>query len=162
MVLSGVMSDREAIKAMGSPVIFIYVGTLPLSTALKLTGGDVAIADGFNRVTGGMSPLMIMISMYLVCMILTQFITNSAVGNAFRTMAALIAVQSGYDARALMLAVAQGSGNCYLTPMAAPAMTMGFESGGYTTKQFMKQGLILSAVRFLAFVLWVPFVFPLK
>lgn len=134
----------------------IHVAAMMIPIVLEITG------DGFNRVTGGMSPLLIMISMYLVCMILTQFITNSAVGNAFRTMAALIAVQSGYDARALMLAVAQGSGNCYLTSMAAPAMTMGFESGGYTTKQFMKQGLILSAVRFLAFVLWVPFVFPLK
>lgn len=109
-----------------------------------------------------MSPFMIMLSMYLVCMVLTQFITNSAVTNAFKTLAALICVQSGYDATALMLATIEGAANCYLTPMAVPAMTMGSEAGGYTMKDHFKLGLPLSIVRFVLFCLYIPLVFPLK
>lgn len=161
LVVSGVLTDKEAIRAMGNPVIYITIGTLPLATALKKTGADVLLADNFNRMTGGMSPIMIMICMYLICLILTQFITNSAVTNAFKTLAALIAVQNGYDARALMLCTTEGSSNCYLSPMAAPAMTMGYESGGYTMKQHFKMGLPLTIARFIIFVLYIPRVFPL-
>ena len=88
LVLTGILSDREAIKAMSNPVIFITIGTMPLSTALKSTGADVLLADTFNRLTGNLSPFMTMVSMYLVCFILTQFVTNSAVNNAFKTLAA--------------------------------------------------------------------------
>lgn len=161
LVLTGVLSDREAIRAMGNPVIFITIGTLPLSTALKATGADVLLADTFNAMTGNMSPFMTMVSMYLVCFILTQFITNSAVNNAFKTLAALICVQNGYDARALMLSCQEGSSNCYLTPMAAPAMTMGYEAGGYRMKDYLKMGAVLCLIRLAAFVIYVPIVFPL-
>ncbi len=37
LVITGIVSDREAIRAMGNPVIFITIGTMPLSTALKST-----------------------------------------------------------------------------------------------------------------------------
>ena len=161
LVLSGVLTDKEAIGAMGNPVIFITVGTLPLATALKTTGADVLLADGFNSLTNGMSPILIMICMYLVCMILTQFITNSAVTNAFKTLAALICVQNGYDATALMLATTEGAGNCYLAPMAAPAMTMGSEAGGYSMKDHFKMGLPLAIARFIIFCIYIPLVFPL-
>ena len=161
LVFSGVLTDREAINSMGNPVIFITIGTLPLATALSATGADVLLADVFNKLTGGLSPVMTMILMYIVCCVLTQFITNSAVNNAFKMLAALICVQNGYDARALMLSTQEGSANCYLFPAAAPAMTMGFEAGGYTVKQHFKQGLYLSLVRFLCFVIWVPMIFPL-
>ena len=161
LVLSGVLTDKEAIGAMGNPVIFITVGTLPLATALKTTGADVLLADAFNSLTNGMSPILIMISMYLVCMVLTQFITNSAVTNAFKTLAALICVQNGYDATALMLATTEGASNCYLAPMAAPAMTMGSEAGGYSMKDHFKMGLPLAIARFIIFCIYIPLVFPL-
>lgn len=161
LVVSGVLSDKEAISAMGNPVIYITVGTLPLATALKSTGADVLLADSFNRLTNGMSPVMIMICMYLICMVLTQFITNSAVTNAFKTLAALICVQNGYDATALMLATTEGAANCYLAPMAAPAMTMGSEAGGYSMKDHFKMGLPLAIARFIIFCIYIPLVFPL-
>lgn len=161
MCLFGILSDREAIRSAGSPVIFIFVGSLPLSTALKTTGADVALVSAFNSLTGGLPPLAIMILIYIICMVLTQFITNSAVSNAFRTMAAMIAVQNGYDPRAFMLAVGMGSGNCYFTPMAAPAMTMAYPEGEYTMKQYFKLGIPAAILRFLCYVVWVPFVFPM-
>lgn len=161
LVIIGVLSDREAISSMGNPVIFITVGTLPLATALSKTGADTLIADLFNKLTGNASPLVIMVSMYLVCMVLTQFITNSAVSNSFKTLAALIAVQSGYDARALMLCTTEGAANAYLLPMASPAMTMGYEAGGYSIKQHFKMGIVLGIIHLVVFCIYIPLAFPL-
>ena len=162
LVVCGALSDKDAIRAMGNPVLFITVGTLPLATALAKTGADALIADTFNKLTGNMSPFWVMVCMYLICLVLTQFITNSAVNNAFKTLAALICVQNGFDARALMLCTTEGSANCYLTPMAAPAMTMGYEAGGYRMKDHLKMGIPLTIVRFLIFIVYIPLVFPLE
>ena len=54
------------------------------------------------------------------------------------------------------------SSNCYLTPMAAPAMTMGYESGGFRMKDYFKMGMVLCLIRFILFVVYVPVVFPLN
>ena len=161
LIFSGILTDRDAMRAVANPVIFITIGTLPLATALKTTGADVLLADLFNQATGNMSPVMTMVLMYLVCCILTQFVSNSAVSNAFKTLAALISVQNGYDARALMLSAQEGSSNCYLFPAAAPGMTLAYESGGYSLKQHFKQGILFTLVRFIIFVLYVPLVYPL-
>lgn len=161
MVLLGILSDREAIRAMGNPVIFIFVGTLPMANALKITGADVMMANAFQKLTGNMSPILVMICMYVICMVMTQFLTNSVVSNTFKMLAAVIAVQSGYDPRALMLAVQAGVGNCFALPTAAPPITMAYEAGGYTLKQHFKQGIVYSVAQFLIFIIWVPLVFPL-
>lgn len=162
LVFSGVLSDRESITAMTTPTIFITAGTLPLSTALKVTGADVLIADTFANLTGGASPIVIMAILYLVCMLLTQFMSNGSVNNAFKTLAALIAVQGGYDARAMMICTSQGSAAAFLTPMANPSMTLAYETGGYKLKDFIRMGSLHLLLNFVTFMVYIPTVFPLR
>ncbi len=61
----------------------------------------------------------------------------------------------------MMLATTEGAANCYLAPMAAPAMTMGSEAGGYSMKDHFKMGLPLAIARFIIFCIYIPLVFPL-
>lgn len=161
MVLTGVLDDREGLRAMVNPVIFIFVGTLPMATALNKTGADKLLANTFSALTGNMNPLLIMICMYFVCMVLTQFMTNSAVSNVFKMISAVIAIQSGYNPMALMLAATEGASNAYLMPTAAPIGTMIYDAGGYSLKQYFKLGILYSLVRFVIFVIWVPLLYPL-
>ena len=87
--------------------------------------------------------------------------TNSAVKNALKTLAALICVQNGFDARALMLSRQEGSSNCYLTPYGGSGHDHGLRGGGYKMKELPENGLWLCIIRFILFVVYVPFVFPL-
>lgn len=72
LTASGAMSYKESRDAMTTPVIWITVGTLPLATALSKTGADQLIAEVFHQLTGDLPPIAIMVSMYIVCMLLTQ------------------------------------------------------------------------------------------
>lgn len=161
LTASGCMSIKESRDAMTTPVIWITVGTLPLATALSKTGADTLIAEVFHKLTGNMPPVVIMISMYIVCMILTQFMSNLAVGSAFRTLAAVIAVQFGYDGRAMMLSAQEGASNAFMLPTATPAMMMGYEAGGYKIKDFIKMGLPVTILMTIIFAIYTPNVFPL-
>lgn len=161
LTASGCMSIKESRDAMTTPVIWITVGTLPLATALSKTGADTLIAEVFHKLTGNMPPVVIIISMYIVCMILTQFMSNLAVGSAFRTLAAVIAVQFGYDGRAMMLSAQEGASNAFMLPTATPAMMMGYEAGGYRIKDFIKMGLPVTILMTIIFAIYTPNVFPL-
>lgn len=161
LVFAGVMDDKEAIRAMCAPVIFISIGTLPLAKALSKTGADALLADKFNTLTGGAPAIVIMGSMYLLVMVLTQFMSNSAASSAFKTLAALIAVQNGYDPRAMLFSVTEGSANCYLLPSGSVPQMMACDAGGYSAKQVFKMGLPIALLRFIIFLVYIPMVFPL-
>ena len=161
MVLSGVLDDREALHAMSSPIIFIFVGTLPLATAISKTGCDIIISDTFNTVTAGWPPFLIMFAMYLTTMILSQFLQNSAVGSIFRLIAPVIAIQGGFNPTALMLAATMGTANCFLLPTANAVATMVYGKSDMTLKQWFFNGLPYAITSMILFLVWVPFIYPL-
>ena len=94
-------------------------------------------------------------------MLLTQFMSNLAVGSAFRTLAAVIAVQFGYDGRAMMMSAQEGASNCFMLPTATPAMMMGYEAGGYRIKDFVRMGLPITILMTIIFSIYTPYMFPL-
>ena len=160
-VFIGTITPKEIPTTINLPIIFIFVGMLPLATALAKTGGDVLIADAFTKVMGNANnSYVVMALLFLVNAVLTQFMSNTAVGNIFRPIAALIAIQCGYSPVACMLAGAQGSGASYCTPMASPPQTIGFSMGKYTMKQYAKTGIVFCVLQLIVFLLWVPFAFP--
>lgn len=162
MVLTGVLTDREALQAIANPIIFIFVGTLPLATAINKTGCNTVISDAFNAVTAGWPPIMILLALYLICMICTQFLQNSAVSSIFRLLAPVIAIGGGYNPVPMMLAASMGALNGYLLPTATAAGTICFVESGMTTKQWFKNGVFYTVLQIVLFILWVPFIFPLK
>lgn len=161
MVLTGVLSDREAMNAIASPIVFIFAGTLALATAIGKTGCDTIIADAFSAVTAGWSPFFIMLAMYIVCSVMSQFMQNSAVNSIFRVLAPVIAIQGGFNPTALMLAAQNGTTNCFLLPTANAMATMVYDKSGMTTKQWFLNGIPYTILQLILFMLWVPFVYPL-
>ena len=161
MVFSGILNQKEAFGAIQWPVIFIFAGMLPLSTALAVTGADQVVADFILKLLGGTSnSYIIMGTFFLVSLILTQVMSNVAVGETFKPLAAMVAVAMGYDPRACMLAVILGATVAVTTPMASPSQSVAFAGGGYSMKQYLKTGLPLAIVYFIAFMIYVPLRFP--
>ena len=157
---SGVLNDKEAVKAMTTPVIFVSIGTLPLATALNKTGTDAFLAEKVNLIFGESNPLVIMLVIYLCVMVLTQFMSDSAANNAFQTLAAIIAVQNGYDPRSMMLASRLGSANSFLLPTGSIPQVMATEVGGYSVKDTLKMAWPITIIHFIIFILYIPQVFP--
>ena len=162
MVCLGIMNDKEAINAGASPMLFMFVAILPLATAITKTGADKTISDWFNNFTGNMSGFMIMMCMYLLCAVLTQFMSNSTVSQLFGMLAVIIAVGKGYRSMALYLAAYQGCANAYMLPTSNLNNNMLFEMGGYRMKDWMKQGLIYTVLDIVIFAVYIPLLYPLN
>ena len=52
LVLSGVLSEKEALESIHQPTIFLFAGVLALSDAIKVTGAGDLVADFMIHLLG--------------------------------------------------------------------------------------------------------------
>ena len=161
MVLCGALNEKEAFGSIAWNIVFMYAGMLPLSTALSNSGAATVIGSSIQALLGGTTnPYVITGAFFLVSMILTQFMSNTAVSTIFQLLAAVTAINMGLDPRAAILAGAIGSTVSVMTPMASPNQTMTFGTGGYKMTDFVKAGLPLMIIFFVVYVITAPLFFP--
>ena len=48
LVLTGVLSEKEALESVHMPTIFLFAGVLTLSDAIKITGVGDLVADFYD------------------------------------------------------------------------------------------------------------------
>ena len=161
MVLCGALNEKEAFGSISWNIVFMFAGLLPLSTAMSNSGADQAIAGIIQKMLGGTTNSYVIIAaFFLATVILTQFMSNTAVGMIFLVLAAATSLNMGIDPRAAMLAAAIGSTVSIMSPIASPAQTMVWGTGGYTIRDFLKSGLPLTIIFFIVFIITAPLLFP--
>ena len=79
LVLTGVISEKQAYKSIDLQTIFLFGGTLSLAAALESTGAGAAIADTVIGVLGeNASPFALLVAVLLISCVLTNFMSNTA------------------------------------------------------------------------------------
>ena len=161
MVFSGILTEKEAMKAINLKVIGIYAGTIALANGISASGANEVISDFMNNVLGGMTnPYLIAFILIMASATCTQFMNNSSTLNVFRILGAVVAVACGFDARAALIAVEMGATCSVLTPMASATQAMVFAQGGYTMKEYLKCGLPIFVLYMILYMVYVPNIFP--
>lgn len=161
MVITKVLSEGEAFGSVAWNIVFMYAGMLPLSTALTNSGADQVVANVIQSMLGGTNnPYILVAAFFLVSVILTQFMSNTAVGTIFPLLAAVTSLKMGIDPRAAVLASGIGATVSVLTPISSPAQTMIWGTGGYKIKDFIRSGLPLVIIFFVVYVVTAPRFFP--
>ena len=155
-----VINQKECIRAIRWETIFIYGGTVSLSTAMNDSGLNEVIANGISGVLGGVTNVYIVAGVFfLASFILTQFAINRTVGAVFRPLSIAAAVGLGMDPRFTLLAIHYGSSLSTLTPMATSAQLLAFNEGGFKMKEFTLGAVGPALVYFITFMIWFPICF---
>jgi anion transporter len=147
LVLTGVLTEREALNSIHQPTIFLFAGVLALSDAIQTTGAGDVVADWMIRLLGDTTnPYIIMLVFFLVPFILTQVMSNLATLTIFIPLVTSACIRMGVDPRAAVVGVITASCVSIMTPMAAPCQIMIIEPGGYTLKDYLKCGTPLALI----------------
>lgn len=145
MVLSGVLSMDEAYHAVDWKTIALIAGLIPLGIAMEKSGAAALVAESLTETLAGAYPLVIMIAIAIVATVLSLIISNVAATVLLVPIAMLTATGTGIDPRALALLVAVCASNSFILPThQVNALLMG--PGGYTTKDYLKAGSIMSVI----------------
>ncbi|WP_278675429.1 SLC13 family permease, partial [Acidaminococcus fermentans] len=118
------------------------------------------MADAVLSVTGSYGPFVIMMSLYLITWIMTQFMSNTASCSLLCPVAYTLANGIGADPRAAVIAVFIGSSVAVCTPLAIPANAMIMEPANIKFKDFIKPGLAVSFVCFVISMILLPILYP--
>lgn len=162
LILTGVLTEKEALESIHLKTIFILAGLLPLSTAISNTGAGEMMADAVVSLVGeGMSPIMLMVILYLACSILTQFISNTAAATIMCAVGCSIAQGLDADPRAIMMVIVLGASYAYATPLGMPANTLVMGIGSYKFQDYTKVGVPLVLVSFVYCMIVAPIFYPL-
>ena len=155
-----VINQKEAIRAIRWETIFIYGGTVSLSTAMNNSGLNEIIANGMSGLLGGATNVYIIAgAFFLASFGLTQFTSNRTVGSVFRPISIAAAVGLGLDPRFTLLAIHYGSSLSTLTPMATSCQLLAFNEGGFNMKEFALGSVLPALVYFITFMIWFPICF---
>nr|WP_314461390.1 SLC13 family permease [uncultured Clostridium sp.] len=161
LVITGVMSEKEALSSIHLPTVFLFAGVLPLSDAMAKSGAGDAVADIMIKMLGNTTnPYIIMLVFILFPLILTQLMSNLATVAIFIPLASTVAVKIGIDPRAAVMASLIAGCASFLTPMAAPCQAMIMGPGGYKLKDYLKSGLPLIIMIVVVTVFYLPLIFP--
>ena len=161
LVITGVLTEKQAYKAIDSQTIFIFGGTLALAKALEMTGAGKLVADQVIGLLGNnSSPFMLLVVVFALSVVMTNFMSNTATVALLVPVSLSIAAGMGADPRAVLMATVIGSSCAYATPIGMPANMMVLSAGGYTFVDYAKSGIPLIIVSTIVSLILLPILFP--
>ena len=162
LVLTGVLSEKEALESIHMPTIFLFAGVLALSDAIKVTGAGEVVADLMIKIIGNnTNTYVIMAVFFMIPFILTQVMSNLATLTIFIPLVTSACIKIGVDPRAAVVGVLTASCISIMTPMAAPCQIMIIEPGGYKLKDYLKCGTPLAIILAIMTIFLMPLMFPM-
>ncbi len=139
------LADFGELKRQFNPDLYIIlVSAIAFSTALIKTGTANLLTDKLMIILYGAPSTVIGISLFLITIVLTSFVTNVAAVSIMFPITAAILPQLNLLPTDAFLLIAFGASCSFLTPISYQTNIMVYEPGGYSLKDFLKIGLPLT------------------
>ncbi len=161
MAITGCLKWRDATRGLDSSMILLTVAALGLSLALVTTGGAAFIAKLLVMASGSLPPAGLLSATILLLAVLSNVISNSAAAVIGTPIAIELARQLGLPPEPFVLAVLFGANMGYATPMADNCNLLVYSAGNYRFKDFLRVGVPLTILMWLAFSFILPRFYPL-
>ena len=160
-VITGCLKEKEAYAGIDWVTIFLFAGMLSVATAMEKTGAGKLIADAVVGSIGEHPNAVVLCAvLYLISNVLTQFMSNTAAAALLAPIGISIAQSIGADPKPVLMAIGIAASMAFATPMATPPNTLVLGPGGFTFNDYVKVGLPLCIVTFIASVIIIPIFWP--
>ncbi len=160
LILTSCVTMSEAYSAMNWGSVILLAGMLPLATALQQTGSIAFIAQRLTTLVGDQSPWTLLLAIYGITALCSQFIANTAAAVLISPLAIQAALQVGVSPYPIMMAVAVGASTAFATPMASVSNTLVLGPGGYRFRDYLKAGGVLQLIYIPVTLVLIPLLFP--
>lgn len=160
MCLSGCLTADEAYESIDWKIILVLAGLLPLGEAMANSGAAQFIVDNTLGKVGEFGPVVVLAVLYLLTMVLTEFMSNAGTAVLLTPIAVSTAKLLGVDASPFIIAVMFAAATSFMTPVGYQTNTMVYAAGGYKFTDFLKIGLPLNLLYWILGIIFIPLFFP--
>ncbi|MDP8922453.1 MAG: SLC13 family permease [Chloroflexota bacterium] len=159
MILSGCLTASQAYRSIEARIFVFIAGAIPLGAAMTKTGSSDLIAGWLQGYIGGWNEVLVLLALFAVVGILTQFMSDAATTAVFAPIAAALAAALGRPPEPYVVTVAMAAVASFLTPIGHHGNLLVYGPGRYRFADFVKVGTPLTVivaliVAFLAPILW--------
>lgn len=161
MIASRCLNVRQALRAIDSRILMLVGSSLAGAAALEATGGASYIANGLVLLLEGASPRVILSSLFMIIMVLTNFLSNNAAAVLFTPIAVKMANQLGQSPEAFVVCLIFAANASFATPIGYQTNLIVMGPGHYRFSDFLRAGTPLSLILWLTFSLVAPWYYGL-
>jgi di/tricarboxylate transporter len=161
LLLAKSLTLREAYDAIEWPILILLGALIPVSEALRTTGGTELIAGWLSAASAPLPALAALALILVVAMAVTPFLNNAATVLVMAPIAASFAAKLGYSPDPFLMAVAIGAACDFLTPIGHQCNTLVMGPGGYRFGDYWRLGLPLSLIVAVFGVTLIAIIWPL-
>jgi di/tricarboxylate transporter len=160
MVLGGCLSMGQVYRSIGWQSVVLIAAMIPMSTALRVTGGAELMASGLVSSLGAIGPLALMAGVFLLTAAFSQVINNTATSVLVAPIVLQASLEMGIAPHPLLMTVAVSASTAFLTPIGTTTNLMVLTAGGYKFTDYIKVGGPLILLFLLISVLLIPLIWP--
>lgn len=160
-VLTGCIGEKEAYQSIDWMTIFLFAGMIPLATAMNTTGAGKLIAHYVISAMGGNpSVYLVTFVLFLLAVVLTQFMSNTASKALLCPVGIAIAGSLNANPQAVLMAILIASSCAFASPVGTPPNTLVLGPGQYRFVDYLKCGTGLVLVCLVVSCIVIPIVWP--
>jgi di/tricarboxylate transporter len=158
VVLTGCIPVNQAYRSIDARIYVFIAGALPLGVAMQKTGTANLVAGWLQHAVGGWPDRLILLALFAVVAVVTQFMSDSATTALFAPVALALAQALGKPPEPFVVTVAMASVVAFLTPIGHHGNLLIYGPGRYRFSDFVKVGTPLTIICGLIVALLAPLI----
>ncbi len=162
LIVTGCISEKDAMKAVDWPTLFIVGGMSAVSKAMASSGAGDMIANAVVSILGeNPNKYLFLFFVLLLTMLLTNMMMNTSTVVLVTPLFVPVAVQLGINPVAIGVAICVAASAPFLTPVGSGTCTLIVKPGNLGFRDFFVPGIGLSIVTLIGSQILIPVFWPL-
>jgi di/tricarboxylate transporter len=149
MVITKVLTPRSAVRALNWNILAILAGSVGLGTIVVESGLGDHISTALLQLSSG-SAVFLLLILAIGTTLLTNVVTNAAAAAILTPVALTAAASSGLNPVLLLTLIGTCISFTFLNPFSHQSNLMVMKPGGYSSAEFVRFGIPLTAVSLVA------------
>ncbi len=161
ILITHCVDSDEAFSFVDGRLLAMIFAMLAVGQGLEKSGAVELMVSAVAPLMEGLGPFLLILTVYFIGMVLTEFLSNNAVAVIYTPVAIELAEKLGHDPRPFVVAVMFSATLAFATPVGYQTNLMVYGPGGYRFTDFTKVGLPLNLICMLVCALLIPLIWPL-
>ena len=161
ILLTRCIDSDEAFSFVDGRLLAMIFAMLAVGEGLDHSGAVAMIVTAVAPWMQGLSPFMMILCVYFLGLLLTEFLSNNAVAVIYTPIAMELGTSLGLDPRPFAVAVMFSATLAFATPIGYQTNMMVYGPGGYRFSDYMRIGIPLNFITGILASFLIPLIWPL-
>ncbi|MGL6209807.1 MAG: SLC13 family permease [Paracoccaceae bacterium] len=161
ILITKCIDSDEAFSFVDGRLLAMIFAMLAVGEGLDQSGAVGMIVGAVAPYMQGLSPFLLILCVYFLGMVLTEFLSNNAVAVIYTPIAMELGMSLGLDPRPFAVAVMFSATLAFATPVGYQTNMMVYGPGGYKFSDYMRVGIPLNIISGLVACALIPILWPL-